>query len=102
MPEPAVIIYDPDTSESIINKRVHTLKYGEYKNGMLGRYEQHYKGQTRYENNERKLRKDCEDAGASHLYYRGNHNNEDGSTSDTRCQTYERRKRLDTNFEGKD
>ena len=67
------------------------MRYGEYKNGMLGQYELHYKGQTRYENNERKLRIDCEDAGASHLYYRGNHDNEDGSTSDTRSQTYTRR-----------
>ena len=42
MPEPAVIVYDPYTAESIINKKVHTLRYGEYKNGMLGQYELHY------------------------------------------------------------
>ena len=94
MPEPAVIVYDPYTAESIINKKVHTLRYGERKNGMYGYYERHYRGQTLYEKTERKLRKECEDAGASHLYYRGNHNNEDGSTSDTRCQTYERQEKI--------
>ena len=49
MPEPAVIVYDPYTAESIINKKVHTLRYGERKNGMYGYYERHYRGQTLYE-----------------------------------------------------
>ena len=55
----------------------------EDKNGIYAYQCQHYAGQKRFEKIETELREACDNAGAPHLYYRGNHNTEDGSTSDS-------------------